>query len=146
MKFFPVAVAWCFIMLQKIERLFSYILCHSSAEIINLCHVYVDIATAENHDAVLGKHATDGCLEYLQQDRKHPYNLYCSACFCHRNFHMKSFKPISGWLSLGNGMERGESSRNIKRSVVVDPIYLPWQQLHKSVFHHYFLTACSQHI
>ncbi|KAF5208456.1 hypothetical protein FRX31_001958, partial [Thalictrum thalictroides] len=76
----------------------------------------------KNHAAVLGKHATDGCLEYLQ-DRKHPYNLYCSACFCQRNFHMKSFQPNSGWLALGNGMERGESSRNIKSSVVVDPIY-----------------------
>ncbi|KAF5192710.1 hypothetical protein FRX31_017705 [Thalictrum thalictroides] len=76
----------------------------------------------KNHAARIGQTTTDGCLEYLQ-DRKHPYNLYCSACFYHRNYHMRSFQPNPGWLSLGNGMERGESSCNIKSSVVVDPIY-----------------------
>ncbi|XP_057472648.1 uncharacterized protein LOC130761175 [Actinidia eriantha] len=40
----------------------------------------------KNHGARMGKHATDGCLEFMASDAE---NLKCDVCGCHRNFHTK---------------------------------------------------------
>ncbi|KAF9608760.1 hypothetical protein IFM89_010892 [Coptis chinensis] len=68
-----------------------------------------------NHAARLGKHATDGCLEYLQ-DTINLQSLYCVACACHRNFHLKITMPNKRRLSGRNAIERGGSSSNRKGS------------------------------
>lgn len=44
----------------------------------------------KNHAAALGKHATDGCGEFMPRGEEGTIEaLKCSACNCHRNFHKK---------------------------------------------------------
>lgn len=44
----------------------------------------------KNHAAALGKHATDGCGEFMPGGEEGTIEaLKCAACNCHRNFHEK---------------------------------------------------------
>lgn len=44
----------------------------------------------KNHAANIGRHAVDGCCEFMPAgDAGSPGAFLCAACNCHRNFHRK---------------------------------------------------------
>ncbi|CAK9184938.1 unnamed protein product [Ilex paraguariensis] len=48
-----------------------------------------------NHAAHLGRHAFDGCGEFLKNGNDGtPEALLCASCGCHRNFHRKEELPL----------------------------------------------------
>ena len=43
-----------------------------------------------NHAASIGRHAVDGCREFLAEGEEGtPAALLCAACGCHRSFHRR---------------------------------------------------------
>jgi ZF-HD homeobox protein with Cys/His-rich dimerization domain len=42
-----------------------------------------------NHAAMTGRHAVDGCREFMASGPEGAAALHCAACQCHRSFHRR---------------------------------------------------------